>query len=322
MHLYTIPGLYCPFSPAIHPAVNEIEAHTQQWLLDFKLINSYDMLNLYKQQRFASMIARSYPYGDYVDLCTWCDLNTLLFIVDDQLDEQDIIKDKEAFLRFESDFLEVLQSNRSCSLEKDGPVLTALSDFWRRMLLRSGQVWQDKFIQGIKDMFAGGMWQFKHIMDNRTPDLDEYIGIRQYLGAANLATDSLEVTGKISLGEEIYKTPLVTKLTEICRNAICFANDLFSLSKEVAQSNGAEFNLVTILRRKHNLTMERAISEAARVHDATVHEFIDLSGKAYIYDKETNFMLHKYVHALEYLMKGNIDWSTRETTRYPHIYLN
>ena len=68
--------------------------------------------------------------------------------------------------------------------------------------------------------------------------------------------------------------------------------------------------------------MEKAIDAAVRVHDDTVYEFIDLSGKAYIYDKETNFMLHKYVHALEYLMKGNIDWSTRETTRYPHIYLN
>jgi hypothetical protein len=322
MHLYTIPGLYCPFSSTMHPAVHEIEEHTHQWLLDFKLINSIEILDLYRKQRFASMIARSYPFGDYVDLCAWCDLNTLLFIVDDQLDEQDHIKDKQSFMQMESDFLEVLKTGRSCLLERDGPVLTALSDFWRRMLLRSGKVWQDKFIQGIKDMFAGGLWQFKHILDNRSPDLQEYIGIRQYLGAANLATDSLEVTGKISLREEIYREPLVTRLTEICRNAICFANDLFSLSKEVAQSNGAEFNLVTILRRKHDLSIERAISEAVRVHDDTVHEFVDLSGRAYVYDKRTNVMLHKYVHALECLMKGNIDWSTRETSRYPHIYLN
>jgi len=32
--------------------------------------------------------------------------------------------------------------------------------------------------------------------------------------------------------------------------------------------------------------------------------------------------LKKYIEALGYQMRGNVDWSTRETTRYPHIYMN
>jgi hypothetical protein len=43
------------------------------------------------------MIARGYPHGEYVDLAAWCDLNTLLFIVDDNLDEKDLITDKNSF---------------------------------------------------------------------------------------------------------------------------------------------------------------------------------------------------------------------------------
>jgi hypothetical protein len=41
-----------------------------------------------------------------IDLCAWCDLNTLLFIVDDQLDEEDVIKDHDAFFKMENNFLE------------------------------------------------------------------------------------------------------------------------------------------------------------------------------------------------------------------------
>jgi len=220
----------------------------------------------------------------------------------------------------ENDFLEVLQNNRRCNIEEDGPILAALDDFWQKMLLRSRDTWKIKFIQGIKDMFAGGMWQFKHIVANRLPNLTEYIIIRQYLGAANLATDSLEVTGQIDLREEVYNSPFVHRLTEICRNAICFANDLFSLSKEIAQSTSAEFNIVTILQHKYNITIEGAIEQARAIHDENVKEFIEISKAAYIYDNATNSMLNKYIRALGHLMKGNIEWSTKETTRYPHVY--
>lgn len=171
-------------------------------------------------------------------------------------------------------------------------------------------------------MFAGGMWQFTHLMTKRKPDFQEYIKMRQYLGAANLATDSLEVTGQIMLMEEVYHTPTIERLTEICRNAICFANDLFSLSKEIANSAGAEFNLVTIVKYKYNLTIEQAINKTATIHDQLVEEFIDLSKKAYIFSDSVNEMLAKYIRALRHLMKGNIDWSTMDTSRYPHIYGN
>jgi len=282
MKLYKIPQLYCPFPSVIHADMGLIEEHTNKWVLDFELITSYDMLDKYRKQKFAAMIARSYPYGEFIDLCAWCDLNTLLFIVDDLLDEQDIIKDQESFLKIENDFLDVLENNKKCTLKQDGSILTALYDFWQRMNLRSSHSWKAKFIQGIKDMFAGGMWQFKHVMNNQLPDLQEYIRIRQYLGAANLATESLEVTGKVQLSESVYKSPMVHKLTEIARNAVCFANDLFSLSKEIAQSNGntAEFNLVSIIRHKNKISIEEAIKEVANIHDTEVKEFVEIAPKA------------------------------------------
>ena len=321
MQLYTIPTLYCPFPVVIHPLVNEIEEHTNQWVLDFKLIESYETFVKFKASRFGHFIARSFPTADFISISAWSDLNALLFIVDDQIDAQDIIKDKESFYEFENGFFRVLEQNQECTIEGDGNVLAALSDFWLRIIQCSERRWQLKFIKGVKDMFDGGMWQFEHVAKGIKPDLEEYLKVRQYFGAAHLSTDALEGIAKIYLPEEVYRDPIVHRLTEICRNTICFSNDLFSFGKEIEeQNNGAEFNLVMILKHKYHLTIEDAILKAANIHDDLVREFIRLSSMAFKYDSEINSILQVYVDALGKLMRGNIEWSTRETRRYPHIY--
>lgn len=320
MHIYHIPTLYCPFPSMCHPGLKAIEAHTMRWVANFELLTAADEVKKYRDQQYAAMIAWSYPYGELADLCTWNDMNTLLFLVDDLLDEQDIIKDQDALTRFEKDFLAVLDQNRFCTIDQDGPILTALADFWSRMHLCSDEAWRYTFVQHTEAMFAAARWQFSLVAANRLPGLEEYIRCRQYLGAANLATEGIKAIGKVQLPDEIYQVPAVQQLTEIARNTVCFANDLFSLSKEIALSNGAEFNLVVILKRTYDLTMEAAIRKAVDIHDQFVRDFIRISETACVYDAETNHMLSKYIDCLRHFMKGNIEWSTKATSRYPHRY--
>ncbi|TDW96904.1 terpene synthase family protein [Dinghuibacter silviterrae] len=322
MKIYKIPELYCPFPSEIHPNMAEIEAHTNQWVQDFDLISSEEMFQKYRSQKFSNMIARSYPYGDFEDLAAWCNVNTLLFIVDDNFDEGNEIRDIASFTYFVDGLLDVLERGRRCTVKKDGPILAALDDFWQSMQFRSSDIWKQKFIQGIKDTFEGGLWQFKHAIKSELPNLNEYFAMRQYLGAANLATESLEVTGKVQLSEPIYKSPVVHKLTEIARNTVCFANDLFSLSKEIARGSGnaSEFNLVSILKRKDQLSTEDAIKDVAAIHDNEIRKFIQLAERALVYDSRTNEQLSRYISCLQHFMKGNIVWSTTESSRYPHVY--
>jgi hypothetical protein len=129
------------------------------------------------------------------------------------------------------------------------------------------------------------------------------------------------VTGKIYLPEEVYQDPVVSRLTELSRNCVCFANDLFSLSKESEESqNAGEYNLVGVMKRKYALSWEGAIERTATYHDDLVREFIFLTPQAYSFDVANNEMLAKYVRELEIQMIANIIWSTRDTDRYPHIY--
>jgi hypothetical protein len=322
MQLYRIPILYCPFLGAIHPQVNEIEEHTLQWLLDFKLVQDHNTYLRYKRNKFPLFIARTFPHGDFIDICTWCDLNSLLFIVDDLFDAQDSINDNASFGEFQSRILDILLVRQHYTLD-DGPVFAAFSDIWARLVRRSSPAWQIKFIECIRRMFEGLYWQFRNIHLGMYPSLEDYLRIRQYLGASHLSTDSLEVTGKIHLPERVYQDERVAKLTELSRNCVCFSNDLFSLSKESVESqNAGEYNLVGVMKRTYGLSWEEAIGRTAQFHDDLVREFIALAKKVYVFDEGTNAMLGKYVRALEIQMIANIEWSTKETDRYPHIYGN
>src|SRR5258707_31280 len=153
MQLYPIPALYCPFPGAIHPLHEAIEEHTHDWILEFQLTPNYEVFSRYRAYRYPLFIARSFPKADYTDICGWCDFHTLLFIMDDIFSEADIVKRKESYEAFESQFMEILEQNKKCRIKMDGPLLAALSDFWRRMVARTSKSWQFKFISGIRLMF-------------------------------------------------------------------------------------------------------------------------------------------------------------------------
>ena len=148
--LYSIPILYCPFPVAIHPLVNEIEEHTNQWVLDFDLPEDDEAFNKFKAGKFGHFIARSFPKADFLNICAWSDLNALLFIVDDQIDAGNVVTDKDSFFSMKNRFLQVLKNVEKCTIKKDGNVLAALSDFWHRIILISDSNWQQKFIKGIE----------------------------------------------------------------------------------------------------------------------------------------------------------------------------
>jgi len=320
MKIFTIPTLYCPFPILSSAFQTEIENHTNQWLLDFELVETSGNYIRYKEQRFAKMIAISYPLGKYADLAVWCDINTLLFIVDDMLDEQATVNSKQSYISFVAKLIAVLEENRSGTVESDGPVFAAWGDCWRRLVKRTPVKWQKEFIKEVRNTFeVGGTWAMDCLLTNRKPSLAEYLRLRQYLGAANLATMSLSVMANIDLPDIIYTHPTIERLTELCRNAICFSNDLFSLSKE--KEYNADFNIVSILENERKMSIDQAIKEAAVIHNTTVRDFIKEGKKALQMSKgEIKEMLRKYLQALCCLMSGNVAWSTGNTTRYPHVY--
>ncbi|WP_343704782.1 hypothetical protein [Chitinophaga sp.] len=317
-----LPGrLYCPFPSLINCNVAEADQHTANWLMRFNLVRSPEHLKHYRQQGFAWMVARMFPNAGYEALCAFTDLNTLLFLLDDYLDHQE----EEAASEGRDHSVRSIIEGFIYTLRKPefgqqsgNPVLMALSELWHRMKGMSTRGWQRQFIASIEDIFNAAIWQHENVKVRRWPSLRDYMERRQYLGAANIATDTIAVADNIRLPARLYNHPVVTELTKLCRNTVCWANDLFSLSKE--QGHGDYHNLVVLLGHEMNVPIETAIHKACKIHDEQVEQFITLSRNLPDEGPVMKRELLRYVAGLKNIMRANIDWSDYETSRYKYEY--
>jgi hypothetical protein len=310
---------YNPFSSEIHTLVKEAEAHTDQFLLKYDLV-PIERLDYYRGQGFAYMVARMFPNCEFKALCVFTDLNSVLFLIDDLLDHREIEDNKSTrdvqFLVLS--ILKIFQSPLPSIIPSEKPLIRALADIWQRLVRMSNSGWQKAFSASMRAIFDAALWQHELTEQDKKPLLHDYISKRQYLGAANVATDTIEITSRIKIKRQWYMHKDIFTLTVLARNTVCWANDLFSLSKELEHSDG--FNLVLILMQEKGLTIDQAIAETLDIHDREVLQFIKIRENLRLPSGTEMDELNRYLNGLQYIMSANIVWSSNETTRYQFDY--
>ncbi|WP_341836850.1 hypothetical protein WJU16_03020 [Chitinophaga pollutisoli] len=324
MDTITLPRrLYCPFPPRINKQVARAEQHTLSWVRKFGLIQGEEKIEVTRRQGYAYMVGRMFPDAEIETFCAYNDLNTLLFLVDDYLDQEELTVSGGNSTAAIETFIAGIKSilyNPEIEVTGSEPVLDAFAELWGRMRLMGKPDWVNKYRESIASIFDAAMWQHRNIEAGTWPTVQEFMLRRQYIGAANLATDCVEMIYDLDLPTEIWDTWWMVGMTELCRNTICWANDLFSHSKEL--STGEYHNLVSLFSYHQDLSREDAIEEVIRIHDAQVAAFIAIKDTRPAAPPQHEPHVVTYISVLESIMRGNIDWSDQETTRYPHRYLH
>jgi hypothetical protein len=314
MYTQQLPGLYCPFPSTINPFVEKADKHTSLWTNKYQLVSSEADWDHYHRQKFTWMVARMFPHADLNALSIASDLNTLLFILDDQFDEHDeataMIKQRDQFEQLVTALISIMKHNKQISLEKGGPVLSAVSDFWKRIRKLGTLGWQVRFIESLQEAFAANLWRIEHVNRLHLPSLEEYMKWRPIFSGASFFAYLLEAIEGFRLPDYVFLDATVQQLIQLCSNTICWANDLFSFNKELEQ--GDEMNIVMLIKNKRDCSFAEAIQEAVYIHDKQVRQFQELAKRLPSFGPE----LQRYVHSLSVMMRGNIDWSTKDTARY------
>lgn len=318
MYTQQLPGLYCPFPSLLNQYVEKADRHTTLWVKKYQLVTSEETWSSYHRQKFTWMVARMFPTADLNALSIAADLNTLLFILDDQFDEHGegsaAIKQKEQFERLVHALIGIMKHNSLISLEKGGPVLSAVSDFWKRIRKLGNLGWQVRFIESLQQAFAANLWRIEQVSHGQLPTLEEYMEWRPFFSGASFFAHLLEAIEAFSLPDYVFLDATVKKLIMLCSNTICWANDLFSFNKELEQ--GDEMNIVMLIRNTRDCTLKEAIAAAVAIHDDQVRQFERLSAKLPSFGTVTDAQLSRYISALSVMMKGNIEWSVNDTARY------
>ncbi|MDQ1803065.1 hypothetical protein RAH57_03650 [Chryseobacterium sp. CKR4-1] len=311
--LVTLPRIYCPYNGTINPLVHLAEDHTDAWLRQFNLLPDNTAYKKYRAQGFAYMVARMFPMAQQPLLFVLTDINSLLFLLDDQIDpvSKDEGRDKLQLRPFISAFMSVLFN--PLPQKYAHPFLSALADFWSRATAITTDLWQWQFATALCQTFHSALWQMENVKNGYKPTLEEYKMHRRFLGAANIATASIPAVLDIN-GNWGRLTQQVADLTRLAENIVCWANDLYSLTKEIEQ--GDTYNLVLIIQQVYNLSLDEAINKTVGIHDQDMKRF-QIKADALIGNLPS---LTHYINGLKYIIRGNVDWSQSETTRYEFTY--
>jgi Trk K+ transport system NAD-binding subunit len=103
--------------------------------------------------------------------------------------------------------------------------------------------------------------------------------------------------------------PLGAELFAAADRVVCWANDLYSLNKEVQEND--VHNLVLSLQAAHGLGLEEALARAAAMHDAQVERFLRARERVLALEGPERSALLEIADALQARMAGNSSWSER-----------
>lgn len=316
----TIPRLYCPFISLLNPNVEKLKQDVDQWVSDFQLYSQEEIGN-YRESNYSNFTSRFYPKADYDQLRIANDLIILLFMMDDQIDSPEINchLDKESELKyFIERVLEIITQQNLFDKKDEMPIFYALKNVWNRLATISSDEWLSSFVKEIEYVFSAAVWERQNSANKKLPDIQTYLERRRYMGAANITLALIEPIEKVYLPEFAKQNTAVQELGKAACNAICIANDLFSLSKE--QMLGDEHNLPSVIKNELGFTWEEAILHTAEIHDIELQKFLAISEQLPSFDKQTDKTLQRYINILEHQIAGNLIWSESETQRYQFAY--
>ncbi len=304
--------LWCPFEAPMNPAVDEAHAASRAWGLALGLLEGDDARRCFDAAKFARLTARAYPRSAPVELALVAEWNLWLFVHDDGCDAASSGRDPEALLDLYRELGGILRG-ATARADAAAPV-RAFAEVVPRILEPATAAWRARFVAVVDDYFAACLWEARNRASRRVPTLAEYIGRRRDTGAVRTSIAMIERCEGIALPESVRAHPLVEALATACNDVVCWANDIISLPKELA--NGDVHNLVHVVAEERcGGDLDRAMTIAAEMHDARVAEFIHLAADLPRFGRDADEQLAWFVETLCAWMRGNLDWAL-ESGRY------
>ncbi|NSL86134.1 terpene synthase family protein [Chitinophaga solisilvae] len=311
-----IPRLYCPFPTRISPYTDKVAANTYKFLHDYQLLETKEAEEHFATYKMAWMTCRTMPDADFDLLCCIDNFYSWLFVLDEQLDH---VTPATAYIREENyirqlieGFVEALRNN---AIPKDNKFFHALSDIGARLQKMTRASWQSQFQISVQATFEAAIWEaYNNKHPEHHPAVVQYMHMRQFFSAANIGTDINELATGVELPMYVLQHPDIMYITELARRVVCWANDLFSLNKEL--QHGDEHNLVMMLKHQHQYSLNEAIQKAASIHDAEMREFVTRRSRLADFGEDLNRKIKKYIDGLETMIAGFFYWSIIDTPRY------
>ncbi|MFI1400094.1 selina-4(15),7(11)-diene synthase [Streptomyces sp. NPDC020681] len=308
----TVPPIYSPILPAIHPSHAAIDARTTAWAEAFG-IGSEELRSRLVRHDIGTFAARVLPEGREEVVSLLGDFVLWLFGVDDgYCEEGEIGRRPGELVAVLHRLLRVAQNPEVPMLQSD-PLARGLRDL-RMRIDRYGTAGQAaRWVDALREYFFSVAWEADHRRAGTVPDLNDYTLMRLYDGATSVVLPLLEMGHGFELQPHERDQAPVRAAAEMASFIITWDNDIFSHHKE---SRGTDYflNVLRVLQQEYGLDQDQALTTAVAQRDRVMCLFLRLHDELAV---TASPQLRRYLHSLANFIRGAQDWgisSMRYTT--------
>ncbi len=311
---YHLPRLSTPFAPeAINPYYAEAQRQTLDWVRYYDLIKTNAAFKKFEAGQFWNLAALAYPTASRQQLQLISNWMAWLFIQDDHFDEARVGRQSRRLQHYVEAALSLLRQPRMATPRDDGALLAGLSDLWGRMREMMPPDLAARFIMSFETYTTGCLWELENRAFSYTPTENEYIAVRRDTSGFRPCALLIEMCLPEALPALVREHPVMRKMQDMTNDVLSWTNDLFSFEKE--SKRGDTHNLVILLCKHQNLTLQTAVDVVGQRIETAIDQFKELETALPALNPEGDALVKSYLSGLKAWMNANLAWSLA-TGRY------
>ncbi|WP_257666986.1 terpene synthase family protein [Parapedobacter tibetensis] len=290
-----------PFPTLCNPYAEEFQQITDNDWIDGESLwifeNDHKTRETFKRVRTAYMTAWWYPTASYERVKPLCRLLLWTLYNDDIYEystpeEFKVVKERSlAVLRGEisGEDSKILLGNQLALLRNE------LQKFLSAKSVNRFAAMIDRYLTGVE-------WEAEFKAEKRIPTVEEWTRIREYSICVYPFYHLIELCTGVTLPTEIYNHPILLRLQVLASHIIVYFNEVQSLLKD-EPVNGIYYNLVRIIQRTHNLSLEDACLEMLRIHNEELQEFVTIQSSLPDFGEWQEAVIN-WVHHISFTLSG------------------
>ncbi|PSR88980.1 hypothetical protein PHLCEN_2v4942 [Hermanssonia centrifuga] len=305
---YVLPDLHalCAWKSGFNPHHAEARAASQKWVLGFKAFSG-KKLEFFSQGGSELLCSYVYWYAGLEQLRTACDFVNLLFTIDEISDEQngeDAVKTGEIVLNTLLD-----------EAYNDGSMLCRMTkDFRARFFPHTGPATLRRFLKHTEAYVHGFGREAELREAGVVLDVESYNVLRRENSAVRYCFGLFGFLLGLDLPDEIFEHPIMMEMHLAAVDMVTWSNDLYSYNMEQAMGHLTN-NVLTVLMKEKNTDLQGAANLVGEHFKNLSDKFEALRLALPSFGEEMDYVVSKYIMAMQSWVSGNLDWSFA-TLRY------
>ncbi|KAJ7633071.1 isoprenoid synthase domain-containing protein [Roridomyces roridus] len=184
-------------------------------------------------------------------------------------------------------------------------------DFWTRCISDAGVGTQARFKETLGLFFEAVGVEAQCRDSGIVPDLESCISLRRDTSGCKPCWVLIDHVS--TLPDFVVEHPVIGALNQSTNDLVTWSNDIFSYN--VKQSRGDTHNMIVILMKYHEHTLQSAVDYVGELCRETIDSFQRNRRLVPSWGTEIDSMVQRYIRGLESWIVGSLHWSFM-TERY------